>query len=329
MKKPIFALLIILMLLLAACGSAESAPVADVADVLQTIRVPMGYIPNVQYAPFYVAVEKGYFAEAGIEIEFDYSFETDGVALVGAGELPFAVVSGEQVLLARQQGVPVVYVMAWFQDYPVAVVAKAGSGINTPADLAGQRIGLPGPFGANYIGLRALLSEGGVQESDVTLDSIGFNQVEAFASGQQDVIVGYSTNEPVQLAAQGYDVEIMPVSDYVKLVGNGIIANQTVAAEQPELVRAFIQATLRGLADTIADPEAAFEISAHFVEGLAEADQAVQMEVLRLSIELWQAEQLGYSEAVAWENMQAVLLEMGLLEASMDLDAAYTNQFIE
>jgi NitT/TauT family transport system substrate-binding protein len=326
MKKLIFVLLI---LLLAACGSAESTPVADVAGVLQTIRVPMGYIPNVQYAPFYVAVEKGYYAEVGIEIEFDYSFETDGVALVGAGELPFAVVSGEQVLLARQQGVPVVYVMAWFQDYPVAVVTKAGSGIDTPADLAGQRIGLPGPFGATYIGLRALLREGGIQESAVTLDSIGFNQVEAFASGQQDVIVGYSTNEPVQLAAQGYDVEVMPVSDYVKLVGNGIIANQTVAAEQPELVRAFIEATLRGLADTIADPEAAFEISTHFVEGLAEADQAVQMEVLRLSIELWQAEQLGYSEALAWENMQAVLLDMGLLEAPMDLDAAYTNEFIE
>jgi NitT/TauT family transport system substrate-binding protein len=61
---------------------------------LTKIRLPMGYIANIQYAPFYVAVEKGYFRDANIELEFDYKYETDGVALVGAGELPFAVVSG-------------------------------------------------------------------------------------------------------------------------------------------------------------------------------------------------------------------------------------------
>ncbi len=112
----------------------------------------MGYIPDPQYAPIYVAVDKGYFAEEGLAIEFDYSFETDGMALVGANELPFAIVGGDQVILARAQGLPVVYVLEWFQRYPIAVVSKAAAGIEQPADLVGRKVGLPGFFGASYVG---------------------------------------------------------------------------------------------------------------------------------------------------------------------------------
>jgi NitT/TauT family transport system substrate-binding protein len=295
----------------------------------QTIRLPMGYIPNVQYAPYYVGVEKGYFAEEGIQIEFDYSFETDGVALVGVNETQFALVSGEQVLLARAQGIPVVNVVSWFQDYPVAVIAKTESGITQPEDLAGKKVGLPGLFGANYIGLRALLNHVGVAESDLTLDSIGFNQVEALATDQEQAVVGYFSNEPIQLRAQGYEVVEMRVADYVQLASNGIITNEETIANDPELVRGMVRAFLRALADTIADPDEAYEICKKYVENLAEVDEVVQKEVLAASITFWQAETPGYSDPVAWENMQAVLLDMGLLTEPLDLSEAFTNDFIE
>ncbi|KAF0109192.1 MAG: hypothetical protein FD146_236 [Anaerolineaceae bacterium] len=307
------------LLLLAACGRQPGA--------LTHIRLPLGYIPNVQFAPLYVAVEKGYFAEAGIEVEFDYSFETDAVALVGAGDLQFAVVSGEQVLLARAQGLPVVYVAAWFQQYPVSVVALADKGIRTPADLRGQTIGLPGLYGANYIGLRALLHAGGLTEADVTLDSIGYTQVESLATGRDPVVSVYTANEPVQLRARGYELTELRVADYVQLASNGLITNEKTIAENPDLVRRMVSAFLRGIADTLADPETAYQISTKYVEGLA-ADDDVQKQVLATSIELWKTDRLGATNPAAWENMQTVLLNMGLLTSPLDLSQAYTNEFI-
>ena len=323
MAKRTCPALILLAILLTACQ-----PAAVQSGDLMKIRLPMGFIPNIQYAPFYVAVERGYFADAGFEIEFDYSFETDGVALTAAGEVPFAIVSAEQVLLARAQGLPVVYVAAWYQDTPVAVVAKSESGIAAPQDLVGRRIGLPGLFGASYIGLRALLAEFDIPENEVTLDSIGFNQVQALAADQEEAIVGYVNNEPIQLSAKGYDVNVIRIADHVSLAANGIITNETTIRENPEQVRAFVAAFLRGLTDAIADPESAYEISRTYVETLADAKEAVEKEVLALSIEYWEADLLGQSHPEAWENMLAILNEMELITVPVDINQAYTNEFL-
>jgi NitT/TauT family transport system substrate-binding protein len=317
---------VIVSLVLSGC-STPKPPGAEGA--LTHIRLPLGYIPNIQFAPLYVAVEKGYFADAGIQVEFDYSFETDAVSLVGANTLQFAVVSGEQVLLARAQGLPVVYVCAWYQEFPVGVVSKAVNGIRTPADLKGRKIGLPGLYGANYIGLDALLFSAGLSERDVTLDSIGFNQVAALAADQDEAVSIYIANEPVQLKAEGYELNEIRVADYVQLASNGIITNETTIRSDPELVGRIVAAFLEGLADTMADPDGAYDISTKYVDELAQADRATQMEVLNRSIELWQTDSPGRSAPQAWANMRDTLLRMGLLQASIDLDQAFTNEFID
>ena len=307
-------------------ATAAEATAAPGTAALRTIRLPMGFLPSVQYAPFYVAQEKGYFAAEGLTLEFDYSFETDGVALVGAGELPFAIVSAEQVLLARAQSLPVVYVMAWFQKFPVAVMAKADAGLDTPAALRGKRIGTPLLGGANFVGLHALLSAGGVPAEDVTIEAIGFNQVPLLTAGQVDAVVVYANNEPIRLAAQGEAFSVIPVSDYAELAANGILSSEATVAEEPELVRSFVRAFLRGLADTDANPNEAYDITTQYVEGLT--DPALEKEVLAATMALWQAERPGYSDPAAWENMQATLLESGLLEEAQELEAAFTNEFV-
>lgn len=301
-------------------GCAEESP--------QAIRLPMGYIPNVQYAPFYVAEAEGRFAEAGLQIEFDYSLETDAVARVGAGEVPFGLASGEQVLLARAQGIPVVYVLAWFQDFPVAVASPAGSGIGEPRDLAGKRLGIPGLFGASYIGYRALLRAAGLAEDAATLEAIGFNQVEALLAGQLDGVVVYANNEPIQLEARGMPVDLIRVADYVELASNGLITNEATVASDPDLVRRMAAAVVRGLEATLRDPEAAFAIAGRFVPGLVEAGGDVQREVLGASLAFWEAERIGFSSPEAWANMEAVLLEMGLLPGPVDVAQAFSNEFL-
>lgn len=327
MIKKTCLLLIAFLVVLPACSPKATSRQA--ANEPQKICLPMGYIPNVQYAPFYVAAEKGFFRQAGLEIEFDYSTETDGVALVGANELPFSLVSGEQVLLARAQGLPVVYVMAWWHDYPVAVAAMADKGLKSPVDLKGMKIGLPGLFGASYIGLRALLDAGNLTEDDVRLDSIGFNQVEALVSKRVDSVVIYANNEPIQLANLGYAIDLVRVADYVELSSNGLLSNEKTIAENPDLVQRMVRAMLKGIAYTLDHPDEAFEICKKYIGDLDPQQQEVQKAVLNASLEFWKTDRPGYSSLESWENMQRVLLEMGMLEAPLELDKAFTNQFIE
>lgn len=321
--------ILILTLLLSGCTAPAATPTPTTG--LTPIRLPVGFIPNIQFAPLYVAIERGYFREAGLDVTLDYSMENDNVALVGAAQIPFAVVSGEQVLLGRAQGLPVVYVMSWYRDFPVGIAALESSGIRQPADLRGRTVGIPGTYGASYIGLQAILNAAGLKETDLNLQSIGFNQVEALSTGQVEAGVVYITNEPIQLRALGYDVRVLRVADSVALVSNGLITNEKTLQENPDLVRRMIGAFLRGVQDTVADPEAAYEISTRYVENLAslsESDAATQRGVLTASIDLYQTNPWGQSDPKAWENTFNLLVQMGLIPADLDWKAAFTNEYI-
>ena len=326
MRKYILPTLLIVLALavLTACSSPADKPVTQ-------IRLPMGYIPNVQFSPFYVALEKGYFADEGIELEFDYSFETDGMKLVAAGELPFTLASGEQVPLARAQGLPVVYVLQWWQEFPVVVVSLAENNIQQPADLNGKSVGTPIFGGASYIGWEALVDAAGLDESTMNVQDIGYAQVAALSEGQIDTAICYINNEPIQLERAGHAIDIIHVADYANLVSNGLVTNETTIAENPELIEGLLRAFLHGLQDTIDDPDDAFEIAKKYIDGLGtDAEiEATQREVLAASIELWQSDTIGESDPVAWQTTLDALHQMDLLSADIPVDEVYTNRFVD
>ncbi|HHS97294.1 MAG TPA: hypothetical protein ENK08_05260 [Chloroflexi bacterium] len=323
LPAPCSLLLASCLLLLASC----TLPATPSSPSPETIRLPMGYVANVQFAPWYVAVERGYFAEEGFEIEFDYSWETDGVRLVGAGELPFAVASGDQVLLARSQGIPVVAIVNWYRRFPIGVAALAESGIHEPADLVGRKVGIPETFGASYIGWRALVTAADLPEEEIQLEVIGYTQVANLVEGRVDAAVVYANNEPIQLEQAGYEVMVIPVADYAPLISNGLITNETMIREHPERVHAFVHAFLRGLADTLTAPNAAFEICRKYVEGLDE-NEPVQRAVLEATLDYWRGEPLGTFDPAAWETTAQVMEEAGLLSNPVEVEKAFTNDYL-
>jgi NitT/TauT family transport system substrate-binding protein len=264
-------------------------------------------------------------------VDFRYGFESDLLKLVGTDELQFMIGSGEETILGRSQGLPVRYVMRWYRKFPSVLFAKASQGIRSPADLAGKKVGVPGLFGANYVGWEALVYASKLDPKTVTLQSIGFTQATAVKEDQVDAAMDYVVSGPVQLRLAGEEVTVIPVSDFVDLPSNGIITNDRTIKEQPELVQVLVSAALRGLRDTLADPDAAFAISLKAVPE-AGGDQApVSRAIFDESLKLWQAAgpELGRSDPVAWATAAKFMKDMGLIQSEVKPSELYTNDFIK
>jgi NitT/TauT family transport system substrate-binding protein len=163
--------------------------------------------------------------------------------------------------------------------------------------------------------------------SDIKVQSIGFTQVPALMGRRVDAVMGYSNNEPLQLRAHGFAVRTFDVSDYQPLVSNGIITTEDTYRAQPQMVRSFVQATLKGLKDVIADPAGAMQISKSYIPGLTNTTQA--MSVLQATIPIWQGKgQLGYNDSATWQSMESFMVALKMIKPVSDLSQAYTNQTV-
>ncbi len=329
MQKLTIIFSIIFSVVLTACAPKPAPTTESVSpQTLTHIDLGVGFVPNIQFAPFYVAQAKGFYAEEGLDVSLEHGFENDFVALTAQGERQFAIASGDQVILARAQGLPVVYVMKWYEKYPVGVAALADSGIKTPADLNGRTVGIPGRFGASFVAWKGLAYAAGVDETSVNLQEIGFTQAEALSQGTVDAAVVYLANEPVQLTAEGKSVSVIQVSDYLNLVSNGIVTNEKLIAENPELVAKMVRASLKGLQYTIEHPDEAFDLSRQFIPDMTDADAPTQKKVLEASIELWKSDHLGVSDPQAWVDSVTFMHQSGLIETDVNPDEMFTNRFV-
>jgi NitT/TauT family transport system substrate-binding protein len=297
----------------------------------ETVTISMGYTPNVQFAPFYLAVKRGYYAAAGVNVKFDYATSTDVIRLVGAGNIAFGNAEADQVIVGKSRGLPVVSVFTQYQRFPVVIFALAGSGIHSFRDLKGKTIGIPGLYGASFTGLLAALKAAHLTSKDVKISSIGYAQVAAIAQHRVDAAVGFAMNEPVQLRQLGMKVTVLPIDSLVALGGPGVVTSEAEIAKHADLVSRFIAATLRGQRDTNADPQAALTASRSFMPAFPSSQLPYQLAVLKEAVKYWTPSAghgLGCAYAPTWNATEAVLLQQHQIPSPVNTSVLFTNRFV-
>ena len=237
MSTPRPAILILgLALALAACSPTPSVvpstgPSGSQAG-LRPVTLLLGFQPDVQFAPFYLAQQDGLFADAGLDVTIEHS--DDVIRLVADGQSEFGVADATDVMIARTSGIPIKYVSTLYGHFPVALIGAPETLPAEPSGLAGLRIGTPGRFGSSWHALLALLDAGGLTEDDVTIREYPqFNQVEGLLNGDVDLITGFRANEPLRLEAQGFEVALMTVDDFAPLPGPGIVVGDELLGADP------------------------------------------------------------------------------------------------
>jgi NitT/TauT family transport system substrate-binding protein len=336
--RPRALLLVVVALALASAACTPSAsPSASVSaepsaaaptsgsptGELHEVRLLLGFRPDVQFAPFYLAQQDGYFERAGLDVTIEHADGGELVRLVADGQAEFGVADATDVMIARTSGIPVKYVSTLYQWFPVALIGPVGTVPADPADLAGMTIGTPGRFGSSWHALLALLDAGGLTPDDVTIREYPqFNQVEGLLNGDVDLITGFRNNEPLRLAAAGMDSDLLTVDDIAPLPGPGGIVGDELRAADSELVHDFWVAVALAQEAIVGDPELGLRAAVEAVPTIAE-DEATALAVLEATIPVWLGADVGISGTInsaIWCPGYETLRELGFIDGSVPID---------
>lgn len=330
LRSPLTALLLAsTAIALSACSSSDAATGAD-GEALTPVTFVLDWTPNTNHTGIYVAQEKGYFADHGLDVTIIQPPEDGAEALVGAGKAEFGVSFQETVTQARAQEVPIVSISAVIAHNTSGFASPVDRGITEPAQYEGHTYGGWGsPIEAAI--LDALVEADGGDPAQVKNINIGSTSVlQAF---RRDIDLGWVFEGwDVPLAtAQGTELNVQLVRDYDEALDYYtpvIITNESLIAEDPETVQAFVDAARAGYEDAIAEPDAAAQILLDSVPDLdadqVRASQTYLADEYQSDSPVW-----GYQRDEVWANFTAWLTDHEIIEPGFDYAAAYTNQFAE
>lgn len=336
MRSRSIPLAVALSLAVAACNrtappsqtaSPESTPSASPSGELRQVRLLLGFRPDVQFAPFYLAQQDGYFERAapafGLDVTIDHAGAGELIRLVATGEAEFGVADATDVMIARTSGISIKYVATLYQFFPVAIIGPVGTVPTDPADLAGLRIGTPGRFGSSWHALLTLLAAGGLTADDVTIREYPqFNQVEGLLNGDVDFITGFRNNEPIRLAAEGMETDLLTIDDIAPLPGPGIVVSDELLKSDYDMVSAFAVAVMSAQQAIEHDPQLGVRAAVAAVPTIAE-DEATALAVLEATIPIWRGAEAGIfgniNESV-WQSGYESMRNLGFIDGSVPMD---------
>jgi NitT/TauT family transport system substrate-binding protein len=307
-----------------ASGSPSVAPCGSVAPTgsveLAPLTVGLGYIASVQFAPFYLADQKGYYAAEGLDVTFQNEIDANLVPKVGSGQVDLGLADGTSVIPAVRQGVPIRYIATIYGKFPSIVFAKASSGIATAGDLKGRKIGIPGKYGSSWVMLQALLASVGLMPADVTIvEYPDFGQGAALAQGAIDAATGFVNNEPVQLELSGTKATVLAIDGITPLPGPGLIVGTAAAGSKQAAVAAFVRATLTAMNEIAATPKVGVD-AAIAAESTLGQDRPLQEAILAATIAAWAppgaasgAPLTGAIDTAGWGKSIDYLTTLGLV----------------
>ena len=309
-------------LCLAGCNLGESEP--------KTVRFMAGFRPqaNLPFVAAYVAQEKGYFEEQGLDVEIQHS-TGEHLNLLMSGEVDFTTVDGNSVLQRRAEpGLPIVAIALFGQRGQQAFLALSDSGISAPKDWEGKTFGYKVTIPVDYL---AILEAEGVDRSQIQEVRVGFDP-RVLTEGQVDVLAAFKSNEPNVIRGLGFDVNMFDAADYgVPTLGLTYIVRQEQIDEDPDTVERFLKATMKGLEFAAANTEETLDIVLKYAEGADREHMRFMLdaEFADAVSPLTDTNGLGWMSEEQWQEFHDSLLKYGALPGSQDVSAAFTDDFLE
>ncbi|MBI2371450.1 MAG: ABC transporter substrate-binding protein [Deltaproteobacteria bacterium] len=297
----------------------------------EQVSVRLEFVPNGYHGPFYMALGKGYYREEGLDVQIRRGFGSDDTIkrlMAGGDTIGFA--DFYTVVKGIADGARVRAIGAGFGDTIGCIVAISKSGIRKPADLEGRSLGTP-PGGAFTLQLPTVLRAAGVDPAKVKIVTMDIVlKSSALVAGKVDAITGAFVSEPPAFRSKGLDVVVFDYRDFINIMGTGIISNQNLIQQQPELIRKFLRATYRGARDFSHDPASVAPIMVRIhPEGDAGsyAGQAVS------SVSLWASPVakrtgFGWMDEVKMRNTVEQSTKDFKLTRRVEAAEFYTNEFV-
>lgn len=316
----------------AASPATDASPTTAATGEMTEISLALDWYPWGNHTGIFMALENGYFEEEGLDVDVQVPADpTTALQLVATGDDDFTISYQADVLYARSQGLEVQSIAALVQHPLNTIMALESSEISDPADLEGMTVGVTG-IPSDEAMLGAILEDAGLSLDDVEVVNVGFDLMPSLLGGSVDAIIGgYYVHESILAEQQGNPVIAMNVQDhgvpdYYELL---LVTGDAFADENPEVVEGFVRALQRGYEAAAADPDAAVDA---LMAAYPETSEEVEREGIGLIVPLWTDDGTvawGTQTEERWTTYHDWLRETGLLEEDVDVNEAFTNEFVE